>query len=135
MLIRNIAAKETVLIRLNPGDDILQSLRKAVADQGIKNGLILTGVGSVRAYHYHVVDGFDLPPPEAFARDDKPLDVVNVNGLIISGRVHAHITFADAKAALGGHMEEGCIVLTFAVIAVCDLGEVDLSGWDSIACL
>ena len=36
--------KRVVLVRIAPGEDILQGLRKAVADHGIRNGLFLTGL-------------------------------------------------------------------------------------------
>ncbi len=123
------------LVRLNPGDDLLLSLREAVKNRGIKNALIVTGLGSVKSYHCHVVDSIDLPPKEAFPKGEKPLDLVNVNGLVMEGRVHAHVIFADAEKTLGGHMEEGCTVLTFAIVALLDLGETAVQGWDSIKSL
>jgi predicted DNA-binding protein with PD1-like motif len=54
-----------------------------------------------------------------------------MNGYVIDGRVHAHITFADADKAFGGHLEPGTSVFTFAVVTVgvfkdgIDLSRVD----------
>jgi hypothetical protein len=36
----------------------------------------------------------------------------------IIGRVHAHVTLANAGKASGGHLEAGTEVLTFAVVKV-----------------
>jgi predicted DNA-binding protein with PD1-like motif len=47
-----------------------------------------------------------------------PADITSVNGYIIDGRVHAHITFADPDKAFGGHLEPGTSVFTFAVVTV-----------------
>ena len=57
--------------------------------------------------------------------------IVGMSGAVLAGRVHAHIAFTDDRAALGGHLEEGCRVLTFAVavLGVLDT-DADLSAWD-----
>jgi len=119
------------LLRLQHGEDILVSLRQYVAQEGIDNALVLNGFGSVTHYHYHVVADDRLPPAEAFPRGAKALDIVSMSGVVLGGRVHAHIAFADDRAALGGHLEEGCRVLTFAVVCLGVLETAaDLSDWD-----
>jgi len=50
---------------------------------------------------------------------------------VIDGRVHAHIEFSDERNSVGGHLEEGCLVLTFTAIALADLGDVKVSNWDT----
>ena len=120
-----------VAIRLDPGEDVLLKLREAVAAQGIRNAAILSGVGSLSTYHYHVVASTNLPPGNVFEAGEGPFDIVNINGAVIDGRVHAHITFSDTRAAYGGHLEEGCTVLTFAVIVVAETNDVSFAGWDT----
>jgi len=44
---------------------------------------------------------------------------------------HAHIDFSDERNGFGGHLEEGCLALTFTIVALADLGEVKLSHWDT----
>ena len=130
MLVDRTTIKNLVVIRMNPGDDILASLTEAVNKNNIKNAVILTGVGSVRAHHYHVVASRELPPDNVFTKEDKASDVVNVNGCVINGRVHAHIIHSDKDIAFGGHLESGAEVLTFLIVV---LGEVDydFTGFDT----
>ena len=118
------------IVRLNSGEDILVATRAAVAENGIRHGVILTGVGSISAYHVHVVETANLPPGNIFSRGEGAFDVLSVNGLILDGRVHAHITFSDADKAMGGHLEEGCRVLTFAVVVLAETDGADLTDWD-----
>lgn len=126
--------KEVVLLRLNNGDDILESLRTFVADNQIDNALFLNAFGSVTHYHFHVVADGNLPPAEAYPKGEKALDIVAMSGAVLNGRVHGHITFTDDKIALGGHLEPGCKVLTFAMIYLGILADdSDLSAWDSYA--
>ncbi|MHC4539025.1 MAG: PCC domain-containing protein, partial [Planctomycetota bacterium] len=54
-----------------------------------------------------------------------------INGYVIDGRVHAHVTLADDDKAFGGHLEKGTNVFTFAVITVGVFSdEIDLSRVD-----
>ena len=131
MLSQITEIRRVLMVRINPGEDILLGLRKAVKEHGIRNAVILTGFGSVRQSHFHVVMSNTLPPAESYPKSAQPLDVVTVGGLIIDGRVHAHIDFSDERNGFGGHVEEGCLALTFTVIALADLGDVKLSHWDT----
>ena len=123
--------KRVILVRMNPGVDVLLELRRMVGEQGINNGVILTGFGSVSRSHFHVVMSNDLPPAESYPKSIQPLDVCAVGGMILDGRVHAHITFSDERNGFGGHLEEGCLALTFLNIAVGDLGDVKITDWDT----
>lgn len=120
-----------VLVRLNPGDDVLEGLRAAVRENNIKNAVILAGVGSVISHHFHVIASTVNPPKEYFTKGDAAADILNLNGMIINGRVHAHITFSNEKVAYGGHLEKGCEVLTFSAITLAEV-DADFDQWDSI---
>lgn len=123
--------QEVVFLRLKYGDDILESLQRFVAEHEIDNALFLNAFGSVSQYHFHVVASAELPPAEAFPKGEKALDIVAMSGAVFKGRVHAHITFTDDQIALGGHLEPGCKVLTFAMIYLGILADdSDLSAWD-----
>lgn len=124
--------RELVFVRFNPGDDLLEGIVKAVENEKIKNAVILQGVGSVVSHSYHVVSSSVNPPKNEFVKGERPADIVNINGFVIDGRVHAHIIFSDAAVSFGGHLEPGVKVLTFAVITLAEVAEADFSSWDSI---
>lgn len=134
MTIHSVDVKRMVMIRIDAGDDILDALKQAVEREKIRNGMIVNGLGSSQSHHYHVVASNELPPEERFPKAEAPRDIVSFSGLIIDGRVHAHICFTDDTKAEGGHLEPGTRALTFAIIAIADFGEGDFSfdGWDSI---
>ena len=119
-----------VALRLDPGEDVLLSLRAAVEELGMRNAAILSGVGSLDRYHFHVVRTTTMPPGNTFVRGEGPFDILTVTGLVVDGAVHAHITFSNTELAMGGHLEEGCRVLTFAVIVMAEALDVDLTSWD-----
>ena len=119
-------------LRLDPGEDLLEGLRQAVAALGITDGVFLSGIGSLTSYHVHVVSSVDLPPENAFMRGEGPFDILAITGQVMGGRVHAHLTFSDEEKAMGGHLEPGCHVLTFAIVTLAELLDTDLSRWDRV---
>ena len=131
MLAERTPLKNLVHIRLNPGDEILSSLGEAVEKLGIKNAIIISGMGSTMNHHFHVVASPNLPPGNLYIKGDKASDVVNVNGLIINSRLHVHITHTDKDIAYGGHLEDGVKVLTFLSITLAEV-DINLDSWDAI---
>jgi predicted DNA-binding protein with PD1-like motif len=132
MLVQTTSDIRYHVIRLNPGDDVLLSLREWVTSYKIQNATFVSGVGSLTQYHAHVVETTNLPPGNIFFKGDGAYDILTLTGFVIDGKVHAHIGFSDDKIAMGGHLEEGCTVLTFAVITAAELGDVRISEWDAI---
>jgi uncharacterized protein len=131
MRTRSFDASRFVALRLDPGEDVLLSLRAAVEEQRIRNAAILSGVGSLDRYHFHVVQTTNMPPGNTFVQGEGPFDILTVTGLVVDGAVHAHITFSNTELAMGGHLEEGCRVLTFAVVVMAEALDVDLTSWDT----
>jgi predicted DNA-binding protein with PD1-like motif len=124
------AVKDLVFVRLNPGDDLLEGIQKAVEMEGIQNAVILQGVGSCVSHSYHVVSSPTLPPKNEFVKGERPADIVNINGFVINGRVHSHVIFSDTNVCYGGHLEPGVQVLTFAILTL-GLVDADLTHWDT----
>ncbi|MDH7568988.1 MAG: DNA-binding protein [Armatimonadota bacterium] len=124
-----------VVVRMDYGEDVLECIEGAASQNGIRDGLILAGAGSLCRYHLHVVRSTNMPPGNAFVEGEGPFDILTVTGMVLDGRVHAHITFADAQKAMGGHLERGCRVLTFAVVVLAETPGARLAGWDQVGTL
>jgi predicted DNA-binding protein with PD1-like motif len=107
-----------LVIRLKKGDDLLEGLRRAVAQEKVKNGALLGAFGSLTSYHVHVVNNTTFPPKNIYMKGKGPYDILSVTGVVIDGRLHPHLTLADSKKAMGGHLEEGSLVFTFAVVTL-----------------
>jgi predicted DNA-binding protein with PD1-like motif len=120
-----------VAVRLDPGEDVLLSLRAAVREHGLRDAVILSGVGSLDRYHFHVVKTTNMPPGNTFVQGEGPFDILTVTGAVVQGKVHAHITFSNTVQAMGGHLEEGCRVLTFAGVIMAEAADAYFRGWDT----
>ncbi len=121
-----------LVLRFKYQTDLLAGLERMVKECKIRNAVILSGIGSVKSYHYHTVSNGTFPSKNIFVKNpDGPADIAGMNGYVIDGRVHAHITFADPDKAFGGHLEPGTTVFTFAIVTVGVFKEgIDLSRVD-----
>jgi predicted DNA-binding protein with PD1-like motif len=124
--------QRVMVVRLKYDTDVLKGLESAVGKSGIRNAVILAGIGSVRNYRFHVVGNRTLPTANTFVVNPTgPADIAGMNGYVIGGRIHAHMTLASADRAFGGHLEPGTTVYTFAIITLGILGDdIDLSRVD-----
>ncbi len=108
-----------VAVVLQNGEDLLQSIRTAAKQADIHTGILISGIGSLRKGRIHTVANNELPPQELFLDLPGPLEVSNYNGIIAAYQPHVHITFMDDNGKIyGGHMEEGCEVLTLAEFTI-----------------
>ncbi len=129
-----ISAKieRVVVLRFKYQTDLLAGLEKMVAGEKIKNAVILSGIGSLRNYHVHSVSNREFPSKNVFVKDPAaPADIISINGYVINGRLHPHMTLSTGEHAFGGHIEPGNTVFTFAIVTLGVLGDdVDLSKVD-----
>ena len=113
-----------VVLRFKYDTDLLAGLESMVRQQKIRHAVILAGIGSVRSYHFHSVSNRGFPSKNIHVTNPTgAADLVSMNGYVINGRVHAHVTFADGDKAFGGHLEPGTTVFTFAIVTLGGLGD------------
>jgi predicted DNA-binding protein with PD1-like motif len=120
-----------VVMRMKFKTDLLHGLEQMVKQEKIRNGVILSGIGSLRGYHVHQINNRDFPTRNIFTKAlDTPCDLVSMNGYIVNGVIHAHMTLGTGEKTIAGHLEPGTEVFTYAIVTVgvmngTDLGKVD----------
>lgn len=108
-----------VTLRFKFGADLLAGIEKIVAEQKIRNAVFLSGAGSVRGYQVHQVSNRDFPSKNMFVKDPSaPADLIGMNGYVIDGKIHAHMTLATPEHAFGGHLEPGTEIFTFGIVTL-----------------
>lgn len=124
--------ERVVVFRFKHQTDLLAGIEELVAKEEIENAVILSGIGSVRNWHVHSVSNREFPSENVYIKDENsPADLISVNGYVIDGRLHAHLTLTEGDKAFGGHLESGTNVFTFAVITLGVFEDsVDLTGVD-----
>jgi predicted DNA-binding protein with PD1-like motif len=124
--------ERVVILRFKYDTDLLAGIEKIVQQQNIRNAVILSAAGSVRGYQIHQVTNRTFPSHDTFEKNPTaPADLVSMNGYVINGRVHAHMTLATPDKAIGGHLEPGTSVFTFAIVTLGVLNDsVDFTHLD-----
>jgi uncharacterized protein len=120
-----------VVLRFKYKTDLLAGMQKMVKQENIRNGVILSAVGSVRGYQFHAVSNRTLPSQDTFVKNPtEPADLVSMNGYVIDGRLHPHMTLATPDRVIAGHLEPGTEVFTFAAVTIGVMNDADLRRVD-----
>jgi len=121
-----------LVLRFKYQADLLAGLESMVKQHKIRNAVILAGAGSLRSYHLHSVSNRTFPSKNIYLKDPTaPSDLVSMNGYVVNGKVHAHMTLTNEDKAFGGHLEAGTEVFTFAIVTLGVLRDgIDLSRVD-----
>jgi predicted DNA-binding protein with PD1-like motif len=120
-----------VILRVKYKADLLACINRMVKQEHIRNGVILSGIGSVRGYQVHQVSNRTFPSQDTYERNPTaPADLISMNGYIIGGRVHAHLTLATPDRVIGGHLEPGTQVFTFAIVTIGVMNAADFTHLD-----
>jgi predicted DNA-binding protein with PD1-like motif len=122
--------KRVCVLHLAAGQDLLDELQRGVKEADIRHGAILQGVGSLTSYRVHVVGEKRRPVPNLFFSGQTGYDILSLQGYVLDGRVHAHLSVSDSEKAIGGHLERGCEVYTFALVTIAELEGMDLTNLD-----
>jgi len=130
---------KVLVARIKPSSDLLQSIRRLIEENGIKAGVILSGVGLLRKA---CIRNCKVLPKEypitdvnrSFLTFERPLEILALSGDVseVEGKpwVHAHIVLSyvegDEIRVIGGHLLEGCIIFGFAEIFVMELEDIEM---------
>ena len=115
---------ELVTIGIAPNEMLLESIQAAIQSQGIRNGAVISGIGTLKTCRMHFVEHTGFPPRDHIFVLNKPLELLSVNGLIADGEPHLHIVVSCGEDEVyGGHLEEGNEVLYLAEIAILAFNE------------
>lgn len=118
---------EVVVARMEVGEDLLEGLTKICKENGIRNGVILSGFGSVSRA---VVSGTatDQFPPDDFYKIDRSegVEILAISGVIADYHVHAHVSLCTPSESFGGHLEKGNIIFSLAEVVIAGLEDLQL---------
>ncbi len=113
---------EMILVRFDPGEDLLKGLREVIRAEGIRTGVVVSGIGTLSDCRFHhAVAGY---PPDLMTRHQEyfelkgSYEIASVQGIIADGQPHLHLTLCDKNHTVAGHLEDGCVVLAIAELAI-----------------
>ena len=111
------------IIRIDPGEDVLASIKRFIEENGIVQGLVVSGYGTFSRVRLHWVAHNRFPTDNKFDEWEDGIELMGMNGLIVEGEPHIHFTASTPDGAFGGHLEEGCLCYV-----LCEVGIIELEG-------
>jgi predicted DNA-binding protein with PD1-like motif len=129
-----------VQFRAKPDADLLSAIEEALKQEGIKAGVIVSGLGALKKAVFRNLKWFPktypvTPSDRLYLEVQKPMELVSLMGWIApkeSGgvEVHAHFSASTVEnekiVTLGGHLTEGTICGIKVVIAILVLSDAQV---------
>ena len=115
------------VLRVDPGEDVLASTRRFLKQANVQQAVVLGGYGTLAAYHLHWVTHNRIPTQNHFDRGEGGFELLSMNGLVVDGEPHIHVTLSTLDGAFGGHLEPGCIAYVLCEVFFAEVEGVALS--------
>jgi predicted DNA-binding protein with PD1-like motif len=115
------------ILRVDPGEDVLESIKGFLQEANIRQAVILGGYGTLAAYHLHWVAHNRIPTENLFRRGEGGVEILSMNGLVVDSEPHIHVALSTPDGAFGGHLEPGCIAYVLCEVFLAEVEGVSLS--------
>jgi len=115
------------ILRVDPGEDVLESVQTLLKEASIRQAVVLGGYGTLAAYHLHWVTHNRIPTENAFGRGEGGIEILAMNGLVVDGEPHIHVALSTPDGAFGGHLEPGCTAYVLCEVFFAEVEGVALS--------
>ena len=126
-----ITGSKVHIIQLVKGEMLREGIQKVIDMEHIVNGVILAGLGTLDRCTMHSVVTRTMPVENKyFTWLDEPLGVSSMNGIIVNGQPHIHMTmsvYTGETSTYTGHLENGTRVLCRMDIAIIEIDGVNLT--------
>jgi len=131
-----------VMGKLRMDIDLLQGIEELVKAEGVRTGVILSGVGALKKATFR---NLKVLPPDfriekhhrLYLELEQPMEIVSLTGWIATKEdgvpeVHAHFSAStvmdDKVVTLGGHLTPGTLTSVKVVIAIGVVEETNISA-------
>ncbi|MHA1805269.1 MAG: PPC domain-containing DNA-binding protein [Promethearchaeota archaeon] len=114
-----IGTAEIFTLGIEPGEMLLESITHAIEQYDIKNGIVISGIGTLKTCNMHYINHTDFPPSDSIYHLEKPLELLSVSGIIANKEPNLHVVVScKDDQVYGGHLEPESEVAYLAEIAI-----------------
>ena len=132
--------KRLVQFRAKPDSDLLVAIEEALELEGIRAGVIVSGLGALKKAVFRNLKWFPkhypvTPSDRLYLALEKPMELVSLMGWIAPKKgggveIHAHFSASTVEnekiVTLGGHLTKGTICGIKVVIAILVLNDAQV---------
>jgi uncharacterized protein len=111
----------TIFIKLDRGEKLLETIQSVIVGEKIKNAVVLSAVGTLERASFHRVKNCAEIPEEEMILLDGAFELSSLQGLVLDGAPHLHMTITDHDRTYAAHLEPGSIVLYVAEILLAEI--------------
>lgn len=104
---RGATAVEYIAVRVDQGEDVLQSVARVIQDCQLVAGAILTGCGTLEFVALEVPANLAWPPTAYATKNNGPAQIISAQGHIVNGQADLNLTIARRNELLAGKAMEG----------------------------
>ncbi|MCL1855188.1 MAG: DUF296 domain-containing protein [Clostridia bacterium] len=115
-----------IVMQLTKGELIQESIEKELERLGIRCGIVVSGVGSARKVVYHRIESLADDPENTYITVEEPLEIGAMQGVIVDGKPHIHITCCYGDHTFAGHLEPGSETQYLVELSIIELKGHDL---------
>jgi hypothetical protein len=111
-----------IVILLEPGDLVLESIRDACDEYDVDSGVVASGIGTFRNLNFHYVPTDEMPKEKKWRNERFQLlgawEVGTIDGMIANGEPHLHLVAYNGDRTVAGHLEEGNVAHLLGEIVI-----------------
>lgn len=129
--------KRMMAVRLKPGTDVLLEIEKACLNNGIRNGVVVSGIGGVTTAVFCDPNYFpERKQPYNYGAPimlEEPLSIAGISGIIChddDGTVntHIHVSFSNVQGqCFAGHLKEGTRTMLTVDLVIAEIDGLSMS--------
>ena len=115
-------------VRMEEGDEVTACIKDLIRDSGIRNGIVVSAMGTLSEGVTHYITTTGYPSSFDFKRlENTPIELSSIDGLIVDGVPHLHTVISDPEGTYSGHLEPGCKVLYAFEMAIIEVEGLEIT--------
>ena len=116
-----------ILLQVKPGEEVMETLTRRAAEEGITNGAIISLIGAVEACTISNMPANDATS-DVITEYNQPFELSGT-GEITNGAVHIHVVLGrEGDTALAGHLHRATVQTFFVHAYVLALTNQNVSA-------
>jgi predicted DNA-binding protein with PD1-like motif len=119
---RGATAVEVIAIRVDAGEDLLESVTRVISETGVAAGAFVSGCGNLEHVALEVSANMNWPPAAYAQEKQGPADIISVSGHVANGYPELYLTVSKRNEVLAGKVMKGTRVLHFAELTLLRAG-------------
>jgi predicted DNA-binding protein with PD1-like motif len=118
--------KDHIVVKLDNGEHVFNSLEIVIEKHGIDSALILSGIGMLQDFEIGYYNGKNY----IIERFVDPMELLSMHGSIARGkenRIHIHVSLANSEhKVFGGHLLSAKVCVLNEIV-ILQMNEIDLT--------